>query len=84
MEITIVAWILLVIVSGIIGAKREIDWGLPVVLSLFLTPIIGLTVALNSQRLVEKHFQENVSKNQERIIKMLTTLHNMQKEKSAE
>ncbi|WP_153914679.1 hypothetical protein [Shewanella sp. TC10] len=62
---TIMIWIVLSVIVGMIGSTRKIGFFASFLASLIFSPLIGLLICVASQSNVDKTFQESILKNQE-------------------
>ena len=62
--------IVLSITTGVIGASRGIGWGVSVI-SLFLSPFVGLLIVFNSRKTSSLEFESRSIENQKRMIALL-------------
>ena len=56
-------WLLLTFIVGIIGSSRRIGFFGSFILSLILSPLIGIIIVLTSQRKSDLHFQKKLLEN---------------------
>ena len=67
----VVVWLVFGIIAGVIGSSRKIGFFASFLLSIFLSPVVGVIIALCSTTLMEESYKEKLLKAQEEQNKLL-------------